>query len=409
MYSKTKFAINIKALYIGCILLSLYFFTRVYNYLFEEIGVILMLLMWVTAGMLLFMAIIKLCSFKNIFYDPLLNACVLFWIWTVISTILNMTGITSFINDFVTLSFGFIFLLFFSYCTRDLGDKDIEFVKKFSAFFLIFVSIVYISWIVSGGDVTVSGALNSVYYVLLLLPIVFIQKNKLLIALEIVALFASVLLSGKRTAFIVLIAALILPIVLSLKKGEGKKGRQVLLLILIIALLFITYNYLSSVFDITLFERFEDIGEDEGSGRLTIYKEVIEGFGNSSFLEKLFGHGFNGVANDGVVMFRPDWATSVSATSAHNDFLEVIYDYGIIGLLFYIVIIVKLIKNAVALRKINMDYFKMYVSAIVTFLLMSMFSHLIIYPTYVAFLWMFFSLGSSKLIKKGCKDEDIAH
>ena len=65
--------------------------------------------------------------------------------------------------------------------------------------------------------------------------------------------------------------------------------------------------------------RFEAMNEDEGNGRLDIYSDVFVQYLDSDLFSQLFGHGYNMVS---VVLKGP---------SAHNDFLEVLYDYGIIG------------------------------------------------------------------------------
>ena len=81
-------------------------------------------------------------------------------------------------------------------------------------------------------------------------------------------------------------------------------------------------------------------------------------------IEIFFGHGFDAVeANLGQ--------------SAHNEYLEILYDFGIIGFLIFFLIILLLIKCYK--QSFNRPVFAF---ALVSMLVTMMFSHIIIYPTF---------------------------
>lgn len=383
----------------GCMVLLASFLIRIYGYLWGTPNAYVFETTTLGVAVFLLLAFFKMYRLKNIAYHPFLNAAALFWIWSCISSVVNMQGISNLIYQLIMQSFWFFFFLFFTYYSGRLYPKDLFFINRFCIAALLAIGIVYIYWIFSDGNVYVSGARNSVYYCLLLLPILFIQRNKAVIVSSVVVSFVAIILSGKRAAFIALVLALLIPVFFFTdKKKRGIK--QILALILLIVVLIAAYYYVTSVYEITLFERLGMLTEDGGSGRLEIYKSVLEGFGESSFFQKLFGHGYNGVASDAVIVKVNGWDTSLTATSAHNDFLEVLYDYGILGLILYIAMIIRMFRFAIRLKKIDFHYFRMYLSAMIIFLTMSMVSHLIIYPTYIAFLLMFFSIGSSVVMKK---------
>ena len=74
--------------------------------------------------------------------------------------------------------------------------------------------------------------------------------------------------------------------------------------------------------DNNVFERFETIQEDNGSGRTEVWRLI----NNQGILTYLTGNGFNSVViNSRLVL------------SAHDDYLEAWFDFGLIGLILYVV------------------------------------------------------------------------
>ena len=115
--------------------------------------------------------------------------------------------------------------------------------------------------------------------------------------------------------------------------------------------------------------RFETVTNDEGSGRLDVYKSYIKEFAIMDSNQLIVGHGFN----SGV---------SLMGISAHNDWLETLYDFGIFGLVIYAVFNVLLLKRVFMLIKLNSPFAGPYAASYAIFVTMSMISHLIIYPNY---------------------------
>lgn len=261
-------------------------------------------------------------------------------------------------------------------------------VKILNTALLVFTARYFI-WVATD-SVEVPGSVNCVYYGLLLLPCIFMTK-KIIFKVGVVGLaMIGTLLSAKRTAFLILLVALAVPLLFELF-GRAKKKTLVTILIGIVVIILL-YNHISETYELTIFDRFETIEEDKGSGRFDIYEEVLSSFKNSRFVDRLLGHGFNAVSLRGA-----------SWTSAHNDFLEVLYDFGYVGVTVYMVFVIKLIVNAFRLYKYRSSMASTYTSALIMFLIMSLSSHLILYPTYIVFLLLFFVLGISDLnrIKRG--------
>ena len=161
-------------------------------------------------------------------------------------------------------------------------------------------------------------------------------------------------------------------------------------IVVIISCILVYQNFSSSLSDVS--QRFEMIEDDGGNGREMIYKDVIERYASSDIVSQLFGKGYNSVTG----------TDKTRALSAHNDFLEVLYDYGAIGFVFYLLIHLSLIKWAILLfRRKSPMAFPVLVSY-VCFIVMSMVSHLIIYPTYFGLLTSFWAFAE-------CKDRQISY
>ncbi len=301
-----------------------------------------------------------------------------FFCQTVFSTIINYSLYPSLFSVFNTQTFWFICFLIFIRCSNSEFFR-INLTKNLLMLFFWVYSLNYSSWIINR-SVASQGLINALYFGLMLIPTVFLSKNVIFRVLAICISALNTLLSGKRTAFFVLLMALITPVLVELF-SKKKKELFVTTIITTIAL-FSLYGQLVGTFEINLFTRIKDMAVDGGSGRLDIYIEIWDLFKRSDFFSKLFGHGFNAV-----------YLNSSVGTSAHNDFLEVLYDFGIMGLGIYVVFISKLITGAFKLYKVKSKFAPMYLSALVSFLIMSTTSHLILYPTYIVFLLLFFVIG----------------
>ena len=81
---------------------------------------------------------------------------------------------------------------------------------------------------------------------------------------------------------------------------------------------------------------------------------------------------------------------------AHSDFLEVLYDYGLVGLFLYVLLLLSFIRKAIKLRQARCKSFAAFTAAILIYIILSSISHLIIYPTYIVFLLLVLAVGFSE-------------
>ncbi|MEE0725108.1 MAG: O-antigen ligase family protein, partial [Clostridium saudiense] len=119
--------------------------------------------------------------------------------------------------------------------------------------------------------------------------------------------------------------------------------------------------------NITVLQRLSNISEDGGSGRNLIWADVIQSFKSSSITEKVFGHGYQNVYYE----LKPLGFDRL----AHNSYIEYLYDYGYIGTILLIILLIGIIRFSFKmLRKYDKGAAPLFYSLIVTVLL-SVFSY----------------------------------
>ena len=118
--------------------------------------------------------------------------------------------------------------------------------------------------------------------------------------------------------------------------------------------------------------RFLNLKEDGGSGRLFIYSELLKLYKNSTLFEMVFGHGYQST-------------NKYIGILAHNDTLQILFDFGFIGFLLYSLFLFYLIKLAVVKHK-NKEIFRteyaVYVASLISFLVLTQ-SNCLIYSPYI--------------------------
>jgi hypothetical protein len=230
--------------------------------------------------------------------------------------------------------------------------------------------------------------INSVYYVILLLPIILSIKQTYIKLFGVLVICASVIISLKRTALIAVVLSILAYFLVSLlvvekQRKSIKKTMYILSSLLVASIgIILLYDYLIKYYNLDWILRMQSLQTDGGSNRDLVWEATIKMQYNSNAFEWLFGHGFNAVSRNSPLNL-----------SAHNDFLEVLYDYGVVTFGFYIGLIFSLIKTMRRMYKSKFELAPQFSSSIVMFLIMSTTSHLIIYPTYFTYLAFFWGIS----------------
>lgn len=324
-------------------------------------------------------------KFKQIPMKSYIIIMVIFIYLCIISTIMNAN------NDLwkiVTTSIPLLSLAGSIYISYKISyNLNNNFFIKAMIFIFIFIIFIYFKYYYFNN---MALEINTIYYVLLFLPFCASIK-KLYIKIFLISLiFFATFISTKRTAFLACIAFIAILYIANLHKTNQYIKKSVLLIIsIIIIIIFIcNYNNLAELTGKDIFFRLNlnEMVADKGSGRLDIYKAVWTAQINSSFIHWILGSGYNGVINDKII------TTNSQFVSAHNDFLEVLYDYGIFGLCLYIFFLLKLFIMGIKLYHEEFYYANEFLASIGLYLCISLTSHLVIYPNYFLVLLSFFGI-----------------
>ena len=280
------------------------------------------------------------------------------------------------------------FLSFVSFKNECPDSKKYQ--KSVALISLVMMSVFYISHRLHITEIGNENGDNVIFYSLMLIPWISLIHNIRLKWLIIVLLSLCVLLSLKRSSTIIMVCCV--AIIYYSDFLHNKKLRvSTIFTGVLIALLFAGVLYFVSDKTAIVIQRFESIEDDGGSGRDEIYDDVYRRYISSTPDRQIIGHGFDAVRKDSS-FFVP--------LSAHNDFLEVMYDFGIIGLLFYVLIHLSLIKWTIRLFRNGSPLAFPVLISYVCFFVMSMVSHLILYPTYFGLLTAFWAYAE-------CKDREL--
>ena len=226
---------------------------------------------------------------------------------------------------------------------------------------------------------------NGAYTLLYFLPFLLCLKKNYLRIAGMVVILAALLFSLKRgglVAFAIAIMAYWLVYSFSFNKKKAGLGVFLLSVFVIVAFVYF-YMYFDEMTGNLLSTRFQNLQDDGGSGRLDTYPVVWSHIKSSSFLNLVFGHGWNAVKLECGL-----------DRSAHNDFLEILYDFGIIVFAIYLLFYVRFFKLVRSLIKLRSFYAAPLCATLVLMLTNSMVSHIVYYPKYAVLIALFLGLIS---------------
>lgn len=330
-----------------------------------------------TAACLLYLFLIILCHQRRVFNKaekPLLRfliyTLVISYLWSIIIPFQSrITCLTTLLP-----------LLFFFSWRRILPSSKTQYLHLgVLLFFMLMVyqyAINYSQVLFLGSDTTAN---NASYFILYLVPFLLCLENKAVKIFSIIISGVVVVSSFKRGGTIAFSLACIVYYLLR-SAGQQNRGKKIwsFVLLSIFALCFATYLLSTDNAVIShLFERFTNIKQDNGSGRTEAFFVTIKMFSQSDIIPMVFGHGWNMVERESPLRI-----------SAHNDFLECMYDFGIIGIILLVNLLWKLFKFCHRLYKDKNKYAAPFAASLVIFVCNSMVSHIIIYPYY----WVIFVL-----------------
>lgn len=275
-------------------------------------------------------------------------------------------------------------LLFFLFAYQNCNDGTADLLRKGVLLIILGLFIEYITTyqdlvLAKGKDLEVT---NSSYFLLYLLPFALICKDKKYRTIYTLLISFAVVISLKRGGVLALSLGLLVYYWFNLKK-TGTSTSSILKYVLIIVILGIIALVIDHIMGGIISSRFQDISD---SSRAELYPIVMSMIGNSSTSDLILGHGWNTVLRDNPMSF-----------SAHNDILEMIYDIGIVGFVFYMLMIFGMFKTANKLVKNGSTLAPAAASFIAIFCVNSMVSHIILSLTYFSMVSLFWGFVHSQM------------
>ena len=249
--------------------------------------------------------------------------------------------------NFIRILYPFLLMMFFyllsfgGYITK----KNILFLYKNLIIILFIMIFSFLSYKAGIGRLAIGD--NKGYTILFCTPIVFLLTPKKSYIFYYSLIIIGTLIAAKRGAFIGL--SLTFLIFIYCLKHYPLKSKMLIFLVLPFFVA-IGYNYFAD--NIYIFERFNNLSEDGGSGRDVMYTSIWQGWQKANLFNQIFGSGWMSqmkhVKSD-LFMHK--------GLMAHNDWLQFIYDLGLVGITLLASMFYALLKQIHKYKKKSNLYF----------------------------------------------------
>lgn len=307
----------------------------------------------------------------------------LWMIWDIISTILfpeSLSGISGIVYTWFPQA---AFLVGY-FCNE--SNPDTKKYVKIAVVPLLLIAIYFIlnnplNFMMRDGE---KGVDNMIFYIVCLVPFIMlidkdIYKGALLVICVVMAIN-----SLKRNAMIMTALCLMIFIFSVLKEQKRVRYRNMI----IIAVLFILgFRYIIENMSLSIEQgllRFEAIQDDGGSGRDFLWRDCINALSRNDIVDWIIGHGYAGTMK------------VAKHTSAHNDLLTILIEQGLIGAVFYLVFIFRLIRDAWRLIKNKSYGMTSMLCMCVIVIFMGLFSNLVPLATYFSYITLAYGIIMSE-------------
>lgn len=253
---------------------------------------------------------------------------------------------------------------------------------------IVVLAIPFLSYgfyVMRGAEAGYSGVLllNPVYFISYLMPVVLLLRSRLLKVGILLLIFVVVILSYKRLAILAYFTSIVVYFYYLSRSGSHAKVWRTITVflgaIMFIAVMVFSFRYLGAAFGLDWSGRMSGMAESGGSGRFDIWRSVLAALASQEIPYWLYGHGY--LATELVL-----------GKGAHNDFLEILYNFGLLGLAIYLMFIGKIIKIFIEMKKLRYRHLDAFAVSLVWFAWGTMFSQLVIYPYWFLSLALFWGM-----------------
>lgn len=305
-------------------------------------------------------------------FDAIGITIILFWAINAISWVISPKAVSGYDSEFysvatysvfknisVTLLTYFPFRFFF-----DSPRFERRYIECFSL--LSFISLLILFFTTGQDSIVISGSEevtnNGAYYLASIVPLLGIFFNRKISSVFLAIVMVLVLLGAKRGAIVCVGIELLLYVYFLFKKSNSHNNPLKILGILIILSIFVYLIISTFNSNDYLQYRYNQTVSGDSSLRNEIYASALASFSEGNAFELLFGHGMCACISE-IGMY------------AHQDWLELLVDNGIVGTFLYFIVFICLYNFYRSNRKV-MTYEErfIYLSALFCFLLRSSFS-----------------------------------
>ena len=318
---------------------------------------------------------------------------VIFLIMTIVTSYsfflykLNYTNYPSFLCNAI-IPF-VLFLVMYTYSSRN--KSELLLIIFFCAYYAI--GIYYINYQQTIRE-SMLQQINNFYFVIAPLPFLFLIEKPLLRSLFLVVSTICVVISLKRSGFVIIVLLLLYTAYFYMFT-RGKKKHRFLFFVLFVAIAGVGYRYMESL-DVEYYDRLltrmESVQEDGGSGRTDIFKESQKMIGDMNILELAIGKGYS--ASDS------EEKKPTGFHSFHNDYSEAMYSYGIIGFVLLLSFILNIFKKCKYASKTDSRFRFSLISSFIILMVFTFTSSVFHYTYYMLPLFMFWGYVDAQLKPK---------
>lgn len=284
-----------------------------------------------------YMGVYAIFNVRKIKLTRTLSPLILLAIWIFINAVINGAETWDMLVQMnMSVLWVLSYLFFYDYTRR--GDREKKYTFQFSAVVLLFYCCATAYY--SANALQNYGyftAMNIIYYALAVFPWILINEscNKLFYISSFLATFISL----KRGAIIALPIMYIIYIVLN-EQNRKHTARKLLLIIGFFTILIIAFCIVDGYTNGLMTQRFSAEELATGSGRTDFYKIALNEIANRNLIRFLIGSGIGS-------------SVDLLGTGVHNEYLEMLFSFGVIGLLLYASFIFGIITQTIKLYKIS--------------------------------------------------------
>lgn len=287
--------------------------------------------------------------------------------------------------------FAILGLLIFYYLTKNniITEKEVTF------FFLLLIIILATTTYLNldyrlNTQRELRTADNTGYALLCVYAAIMLLIHKRIFPIALFLVVIGTFISGKRGAIVGLVVSSLPLIRYFFTSKQWKASKKIFFTVLILISVSIAIHVFGDYLSASI-GRFQMLEEDHGSGRDTILKLYWQHFKESNLINQIFGHGvYAGIWSSGSKY-------AFYSKMAHNDWIEILYDFGIIGVLLYLSIFIRVFLILLRNRRNRTNYFYMLEMAFLIWFLTSIFSSTFLMNINSIYLFIILAYSIAKL------------